>query len=142
MPHPEQNEYLFVYGSLQRKASHPAHNVLREHAQFICNAEFDGVLYMVKEYPGVIKASQPEKPVKGELFLLNKPKKIFRKLDQYEGYDPDNPGQSLYVREKCAVRCPGTAQEVAEAWIYLFNRPTHQLERISSGDYLTHIGKS
>ncbi len=138
----DQNEYLFVYGSLQRKANHPAHKVLRDHARFICNAEYAGTLFMVKEYPGVIKSSKPGEPVKGELFLLNEPRIIFRRLDHYEGYDPNNPEQSLYVREKCPVQCISEAKDTVQAWIYLFNRPTDQLERISSGDYLAYMGKS
>ncbi len=135
-------EYLFVYGSLQRKARHPAHKVLSRHADFICNAEFEGTLYMVRDYPGAVKSSDKSGTVKGELFRLHAPRQIFPKLDRYEGYDPDNPEQSLYVRKQCNVRCTSGPRDSEEAWIYLFNRPTNELERISSGDYLAYISKT
>lgn len=139
-----RREYLFVYGSLQRKVQHPAHNVLSQHAEFVCNAEFEGALYMVSDYPGAVKATENSAMVKGELFLLKDSSRAFAKLDRYEGYDPNNTEQSLYVREQCAVRCSADRNDmnVEEAWIYLFNRPTDQLERISSGDYLAYIGKT
>ncbi|MDZ7689719.1 MAG: gamma-glutamylcyclotransferase [Balneolaceae bacterium] len=53
-------DFLFVYGSLQRGAHHRAHQMLRDYAEFVCRAKFDGELYLVKEYPGVVETKSPK----------------------------------------------------------------------------------
>ncbi|MDR8392071.1 gamma-glutamylcyclotransferase [Aliifodinibius sp. S!AR15-10] len=136
-----EEEYLFVYGSLQSGANHPAHKVLTEYAYLICNAEFEGHLFLVADYPGVVAGNHSPNNIKGELYHLKRPTKVFQKLDPYEGYNPHEPENSLYIRQKCDVHCPNRTPETISAWIYLYNRPTENLTRIPSGDYLSYVQK-
>jgi gamma-glutamylcyclotransferase (GGCT)/AIG2-like uncharacterized protein YtfP len=62
---------------------------------------------------------------------------VLAALDEIEGYRPDDPDRSLYVRSRTAVTLPdGTCES---AWVYFYNAPLGQAERIASGDYLEHV---
>ena len=58
-------------------------------------------------------------------------------LDEIEGYSPSEPDASLYTR----VETPVTFDDgrVAQAWVYFYNAPLGQAQRIESGDYLQHL---
>ena len=60
-----------------------------------------------------------------------------RILDEIEGFRPNEPERSLYLR----VRTDVTLQsgEVRPAWAYFYNAPLGRAERIPSGDYLEHL---
>lgn len=139
MPINKNQEYLFVYGSLQRGANHAAHTILTKYAKFIGDAVAGGKLYLVEDYPGIIPANPNSHSVSGELYLLTDPQKAFIKLDSYEGYDPKDPVNSLYLRKKRRVFCQEIASNSVEAWTYIYNRPTEHLPQINSGNYLSYI---
>lgn len=134
----EEAEYLFVYGTLLNSLGHPGSKILTKHALLLGKAEFQGRMYEVKDYPGVVLSHTPADRVKGELYLLHNPEKIFNKIDRYEGYYPDNPGESLYIRKKKEVWFK-KEEDFVIAWIYIFNRPTHSLKLIRSGDYQSFV---
>ncbi|MFH5833559.1 gamma-glutamylcyclotransferase [Halalkalibaculum sp. DA3122] len=136
----EEREYLFVYGSLQRGASHPAHRILSAFADYICKAEFHGHLFLVEDYPGAVSACGDASRIRGELYLLSDAQKAFERLDRYEGYDAFDPDNSLYVRKKESVWVASSEYvNPVTAWIYLYNRSTDGLTEIRSGDYLSYI---
>jgi len=107
---------------------------LMEHAEFLGDATFQGRLYLVGTFPGAVKSSFPDDLVQGEVYRLVKPGELLPRLDAYEDFDPRSPETSLYRREKATLRLE--SGEFADAWIYLYNRPTENLPRIVSGDFL------
>lgn len=131
-------EFLFVYGSLRKPAAHPCHQTLERHAEYIGEALFRGKLYLVATYPGAVPSESPDDRVRGELYRLSDPEKVFNKLDVYEGYDPGNRRGSLFVRSRQEVELAEN-EECIETWIYLYNKPTASLKQIASGDYLKHV---
>lgn len=145
MPVSAQDEYLFVYGTLLRSAGHPEHRILEKGAVLQGAATFRGKLFLIESYPALIPSSSQGDAfggtvdsVRGELYRLNEPPLVFGRLDRYEGFDPANPRQSLYIREKREVNLTERGTPV-NSWIYLYNRPTRHLTPIPSGDYLSFM---
>ena len=49
---------------------------------------------------------------------------VLRQIDEYEGYDPDDPESSEFVRVRQAVELSGGGTQ--QCWIYRYNRePAH-----------------
>lgn len=128
------DEFLFVYGSLRAGAAHPMHRLLQEHARFVCQAAFAGLLFDLGEYPAVVPDPTGKEKVIGEVFLFEENAPLMNLLDRYEGCTALDLEPHQYRRVKKPV-C-GESGEVYQAWIYLFNHSTDNLSRITGGDYL------
>jgi gamma-glutamylcyclotransferase (GGCT)/AIG2-like uncharacterized protein YtfP len=68
--------------------------------------------------------------VHGELYRLEDAD-ILSILDHYEGYDPDQPATSLFVRRRISLIEPADQ----EAWVYWYNGPVDGKPRLPSGDW-------
>lgn len=134
-----ESEYLFAYGTLRRDAgdSRPRH--LKNKTEFIGKATFQGRLYDVGGYPGVVPSDEPSERVQGEVFLVTDPKYTFRQVDEYEAYRPVNHGDGEYRREKLEVLLH--SGETVNAWLYVYNLPTEGFRLIASGDYVHYLEK-
>jgi gamma-glutamylcyclotransferase (GGCT)/AIG2-like uncharacterized protein YtfP len=124
----KENEYLFVYGTLMKKAGHPMHETLARYAAYVSDAVAEGVLYDLGAYPAM---REGEGIVQGELYRIEDPVRLFRVLDRYEGRE--------YERKKVRVTAPGRE---GEAWAYLYRKPLPPARRIRSGAYLTRGRKT
>ena len=129
--------FLFVYGTLRRAANHPLHAVLAQDAEFIGMGAFQGRLYDVGGYPGAVPSEDPTDAVKGEVYVLRDPQRVLRVLDRYEGCGADDAPPTEFRRVRAPITLENGVQ--VEAWIYLYNWPTHGLTPIPSGDYLEHV---
>jgi gamma-glutamylcyclotransferase (GGCT)/AIG2-like uncharacterized protein YtfP len=56
---------------------------------------------------------------------------VLRELDAYEGYNPQDPEASEYIREKQRIELD--AGGVVECWFYRYNWKTDEMRRIESG---------
>lgn len=121
------SKFLFVYGTLRKRAKHPAHHVLTERAKLIGTGEIQGKLYDVGRFPGVIYSQQTTDRVSGEIYALNDEDDIFPFLDKYEG--------SLFRRELRPAYSDNGRR--LSAWIYLYVGPMNSAKFISSGNYLS-----
>lgn len=126
---------LFVYGTLRRDFAHPLHRLLAENALWLGEARFQGRLYSLGDYPGVVPSGDPADSVVGEVYEVLAPDLVFPSLDDYEDHWPANETDSLYLRRVCAVRKTFDFQKI-QAWVYLYNRPVDGLRCITSGDWL------
>lgn len=133
-------EILFTYGSLRKHSGHPMQKLLSENAPYLGEGLFQGLLYMVSDFPGVIPSADPAHQVTGDLYELHN-RDILRQLDRYEGFHPERSKESLFIREKVTVTILPEEKNVG-AWIYFYNRPVLPLQSIPSGDYLQFIGSS
>lgn len=133
LPEPDQEDYIFVYGSLRRDIGMDLHRLIAKNSEFLGMANYQGKLYQVAEYPGIIPSDNAKDQVIGELYKISNPVKLLLVLDEYEEYDEKNHDSSLFVREKVKVEING---EIKESYAYLFNRPVDENTRIKSGDYL------
>ncbi len=133
---PVQHHYLFVYGTLLRRISHPMAEFLHENSSFVENGYFQGRLYDVDVYPGAILSTDPDDQVYGNILGLKDPEKVWKKLDPYEGYLETNPDISLYIKQFVDVYA---GEQVYSCWVYLYNKSVNDLTRIISGDYLSYL---
>lgn len=118
-------ELLFVYGSLRR--GEPMFDALglERALEYVSEGTFRGDLYDLGDYPGAVAA---DGVVKGEVYRI-KDATILDALDRYEEFDPDNPGNSLFVRQLIQV------PEAGAAWTYLYNGDRKDGRHIPSGHW-------
>lgn len=128
---------LFVYGTLRRDTDHPMSHLLQNHSTNQEKAFFNGTLYDVGSYPAAIRSVNKADKVYGELYELLAPDLIINDLDEYEGYYPKRPKDSLYIRKKVLVHILDDGTRTA--WTYLYNRSPNNLTRIPNGDYLEYL---
>lgn len=126
--------YLFVYGLLRQKAQHDMSRYLAEKAKFISEATYQGRLYLIDYYPGVVPSDNPNDSVCGEVFEITE-QAVLDELDFFEGIGEGFPTPTEYIRQLQKVTLEGGS--VVSAYIYLFNWPLEASPYISSGDFLT-----
>ena len=123
---------LFVYGTLMRSSSHALARELKQRATYEGPARYNGRLYRVTHYPGVIASSAPDEWVFGDVYTVHD-RALLTELDRYEGCGPEDPEPTQYLRLVQPVIL--TAGPQVEAWVYIYNRPVDQLKRIVSGRF-------
>jgi gamma-glutamylcyclotransferase (GGCT)/AIG2-like uncharacterized protein YtfP len=128
-------EFLFVYGTLRADLAHPMARAVGKYAELVGPAYFRGKLFDVGEYPGAVASPSPSDRLVGELHRIEpgRGSELLAELDRYEGWNPDQPGESEFMRERAWIE--SEAGDRVEAWIYTYNRPTAHLARIASVDY-------
>ena len=113
-------ETLFVYGTLHPDRAPAEIADLVTRFQLIGPAAVHGRLYDLGPYPALI-LDPHFLPVPGHLFTLPTDPDTLPRLDDYEGYLPSNPTQSLYLRTQThATLADGTPHR---CWIYIYNQP-------------------
>jgi gamma-glutamylcyclotransferase (GGCT)/AIG2-like uncharacterized protein YtfP len=86
-------------------------------------------------YPAAVP--DPEGRVWGEVYQMREPAAVLTALDAIEGYCPEEPDASLYMRVEIPVELEdGPA---GSGWAYFYNAPLGRAERIASGDYLEYL---
>ena len=102
--------------------------------------EFQGRLYDLGRYPGVVASDDPADIVHGEVYRLHDPAATLARLDQYEGCDDTAPAPTEYrARRRRHPACPAAAAS-RRTFTFISVRSTG-LRRIESGDYLDPGGK-
>ena len=129
-------EYLFVYGTLCSASGGWMHHELARRARLAGTGWIAGRLWDTGSYPAAIPAASPDERVHGELYKIapDSTAELLALLDRYEGYLPDAPGRSLFLRQR--TRVTREDGEPVRAWVYVYNGTTDRLRRITSGDYL------
>jgi len=125
------SSYLFVYGTLLDKQNEFG-AYLNANCVFYADGKFKGKLYDIGEYPGAVVAADGNNCVHGKIYHVNNASRVFKKLDYYEGFGPDEAQPNLFVRELVLV---DTVSEIQECWVYLYNLPVDTFEQIESGFY-------
>jgi gamma-glutamylcyclotransferase (GGCT)/AIG2-like uncharacterized protein YtfP len=127
------SRYLFVYGSLLPELAPPQIRSAMAGLRSLGPATTSGRLYDLGSHPGMVLDSGTG-CVHGQAFELHDPGKVFEELDAYEGYDPQRPNESLFVRVLRPVHL-ANHDEIA-AWVYVYQGPVQQATLIPDGDYL------
>ena len=131
------NKYLFVYGTLRESIQNHYANQLRSLARPVGLAYFQGLLFLVEDYPGLIDSDQAKHRVLGEVYSLPSGKQcceLLSLLNQYEECGPSDSAPTEYVRVERSIKLLNG--EILTAYIYLYNHSTDELTLIESGDYL------
>jgi len=131
-------ETLFLYGSLLTGSGNRAlDRLVARHCRTLGRGYIRARLYDLGPYPGAVASDKPQERVYGELFELTKPHHCLPRLDTYEGYLPNAPEHSEYLRDRVIATLEGSRRTV-QAWVYFFNGAVTHQPRITRGDYLAY----
>jgi gamma-glutamylcyclotransferase (GGCT)/AIG2-like uncharacterized protein YtfP len=89
------------------------------------------VLYDLGGYPGAVADPNAKGRILGTVMELPEDEEILVRLDRYEGFDPQAPQTSEYIRERQFVelKTGGTM----ECWFYRYNRKPRDGTQVASG---------
>lgn len=87
-------QFLFVYGTLRRDTNGQMYHLLARNADFVGEATFQGKLYKVDYYPGIVPSEDADDLVLGEVYRLRNPNYVLSHLDQYEECGHARPSTS------------------------------------------------
>ena len=121
-------ERLFVYGTLLQKYLQKEVGSVSG-LGFVGEGSIEGELYDLGMYPGAVQ--KQGSAVYGEVYELTDTAEVLRKLDEYEGYNPQNQKGSLYIRKTVEVTLNINTKTAAHA--YFYNKTTRNRKKISSG---------
>jgi len=91
-------------------------------------------------YPAAVPADDDHSRVWGEVYEMLDTGSVLAALDEIEGYRPNEPERSLYTRTLTGVTLEDG--RALQAWAYFYNAPLGRAQRITSGDYLEHLGRT
>jgi gamma-glutamylcyclotransferase (GGCT)/AIG2-like uncharacterized protein YtfP len=128
-------ELVFFYGTLMAGFDRRRRAGMDSRLTYMGRGSIHGSLFDVGLYPAAIPATEGR--VWGEVYQVAEPAEVLSALDEIEGFRPDDPDRSLYVRSRAAVTMPDGTEQVA--WVYFYNAPLGQAHQIPSGDYLEHV---
>lgn len=128
-------ERVFVYGTLMSGFDRQRRAGIDARMRFVSRGWMTAALYDLGLFPAAIPAGEGR--VCGELYEIDDDPSVVRTLDQLEGFRPDSPEASLYVRAEAGITTEDGDQ--VPAWVYFYNAPLGRAERIDSGDYLEHL---
>lgn len=132
---------LFVYGTLRKAHDGSLHPFLHKQAEFIDNACVPGKLYRISTYPGaVLLPAGGGHWIHGELYRLLRPRLTLQQLDDYEECANGFPLPHEYRREQISVTLANNTHP--QAWAYLYQHATYDLQRIDTGDYRPYLPAS
>jgi len=128
-------DLVFFYGTLMSGFKRPGRSRLDLALEPVGHGAIRAVLFDLGIYPAATPA--PDSQVRGEVHRMLEPEKVLHALDEIEGFRPDEPDASLYLRLEAPVSLDDGRLEIA--WVYFYNAPLGRAPRIESGDYLEYL---
>jgi len=110
-------QYLFVYGSLRKGHAPPEIAETADKLKLVGEAFIFGSLYDLGDYRGLILKGDSK--IFGQILEIPKESEVLQKLDEYEGFYPNNLKKSLFRRVKALAYF---GDEAIETWVYEYNR--------------------
>ncbi|MDP8567589.1 gamma-glutamylcyclotransferase family protein [Methylophilus aquaticus] len=133
------SDLLFVYGTLRKGNANKMSAYLSTHAQFLTHAWFQGLMFQISYYPGVIASEDVNDCVYGEVYKLNDPDSALAILDAYEECSAQHTQPAEYKRVIARIHAKdGTLFE--QVWIYLYQWPINDKVLIKEGDFMKGLG--
>lgn len=130
------SEFVFFYGTLMTPFNRPGRQRVEPDIVSVGAGSIRAALFDLGIYPAATPANDGA-TVRGEVYRMRDPAAVLAALDEIEGYRPNEPARSLYVRTLADVRLDD--ERVIAAWVYFYNAPLGRAPRIASGDYLDHL---
>lgn len=130
------SDCVFFYGTLMTPFNRPGRLRITPKLAFEGRGTIAAALFDLGIYPAAIPTNDGS-VVWGEVYRMLDAGPVLATLDEIEGYRPNEPEQSLYLRVQTQVTMDDG--RVLEAWAYFYNAPLGRAERIASGDYLEHL---
>ena len=128
-------DLVFFYGTLMSGFKREGRARVESKLASMGRGSIGAALFDLGIYPAAIPSADSR--VNGEVYRISDVENVLAVLDELEGHRPDEPDTSLYRR----IETPVTMEDghIAQAWVYFYNAPLGQAQRIESGDYLEHL---
>ncbi len=131
----DQSDYIFVYGTLRSDSdSENYHRLIAPGFTLVDRATVAGRLYLITDYPGLLRAENRHEKVVGELYAFSGGESALADLDEYEECAAHSPQPHLYTRSRETISLQDGS--VYSAWVYFYNLPVAEEQLIRSGDFL------
>lgn len=128
-------ELAFFYGTLMTGFDRRRRAGIEHRMTCVGRGWIQAALFDLGIYPAAVPSAEGR--VWGEVYQLDDPGHVLPILDDIEGYTPDDPDHSLYVRASVPVTLEDGRR--LEAWVYFYNAPLGRAQQIASGDYLDYV---
>jgi gamma-glutamylcyclotransferase (GGCT)/AIG2-like uncharacterized protein YtfP len=112
-------DHLFVYGTLSPRTAPPEIAATVSRLRPVGPASVRGRLYDLGEYPGAVLSEKSRTLIRGEVFELPRDRSTLTALDNYEGFEPNKPGSSLFLRRVWPVTMDDGKR--VRCWVYIYN---------------------
>ena len=132
-------DHVFFYGTLMTPFNRPGRQRVDAKLQLTGRGRIHAALFDLGIYPAAVPVDD-DSTVRGEVYEILDAPVVLAALDEIEGYRPNEPARSLYLRVQTTVTLDDGRE--LPAWAYFYNAPLGRAERISSGDYLEHLNGS
>jgi gamma-glutamylcyclotransferase (GGCT)/AIG2-like uncharacterized protein YtfP len=129
------NNKVFFYGTLMAGFDRRRRADLDTRMAFVGRGSIEATLFDLGLFPAAVPARGSH--VRGEVYEVEDDPAVMARLDEIEGYRVSEPDTSLYTRLIVPVTLDNGGVE--RAWVYFYNAPLGQADRIVSGDYLEHL---
>jgi len=126
---------VFFYGTLMSGFKRPGRERIDSKLAPLGRGSIRAALFDMGLYPAAVPAADAQ--VTGELHQMIDCDAVLHELDEIEGFRPEEPDTSLYLRAETAVTLEDGRTEMA--WTYFYNAPLGGAPRIESGDYLDYL---
>lgn len=108
---------------------------LTQHAEYIADGWFQGHMYQISYYPGVVASNNPSHRVYGEIYRLKDSQSMLTVLDDYEECSTLYTQPTEYIRTKVNIQTiDGSILE--KVWMYMYQGNVDALRLIESGDFM------
>ena len=114
------SDLLFAYGTLRPGHAPTEIAAAVSRLRPVEHGFIRGRLLELDGYPGVVLDPSVGEKIPGTIFQLPEDGDLLPQLDAYEGFDPDDPAGSLFVRQVHPVQLE--SGDEAQCWIYLYNQ--------------------
>lgn len=125
--------HLFVYGTLSPGHAPPEIADTVSRLRPVGSASVRGRLYDLGEYPGAVLSKNSRSLIHGEVFELPGDAQTLSSLDNYEGFEPNKPASSLFIRRAWPVLMDDGTR--LRCWIYVYNGAVKDAPPLRSGRY-------
>ena len=129
----KMSQYLFAYGTLQPGLAPTKIARVAAKLRLVGEGFVRGVLYDLGGYPGAVADPGAKGRIMGTVMELPEDEGVLARLDAYEGFDPETPETSEYIRERQAVELKTGG--MVECWFYRYNRRPRETDRVESGTW-------
>jgi gamma-glutamylcyclotransferase (GGCT)/AIG2-like uncharacterized protein YtfP len=113
-------DHLFAYGTLQPGLAPPQIAPVAQKLRPVGRGFIYGELIELHGYPGAVPDPNSKSKIPGTVLELPGDENILHQLDEYEGYDPEAPETSEFVRVRQTVDLSGGG--TLDCWMYRYNR--------------------
>ena len=125
------SQYLFAYGTLQPGCAPQQMAGVAAKLRPVGKGFLRGVLYDLGRYPGAVPIANSQSRISGTVMELPGDPDLLPELDAYEGFDPQNPAASEFVRERQTVEL--AAGGTVECWFYRYSGNRDGARVVASG---------